>query len=114
MKRSTYQLISHLSVTEFLVVLSLFIALCGIQLTAKLAAFDAVHFFVAALFTAPLYGLRRWVYKRRPQPPSTFIILLLALATTTLALLEAHSPLKTINTLCFTLLMVAAITPPTR
>ena len=111
-KHQPIQSVSNLSVTELLVILSLFIALCGIQLTAKLATFDVVHFFVAALFSAPLYGLRRCVYKRRPQPPSRFVLLLLALAITTLTLLQAHSPLESVNTLCFALLMVATIAPP--
>lgn len=117
MKCSKYQhcnAVSNCSFTELLVVLSLFIAMCGIQLTHELDAFNAVHFIVAALFTMPLYLLRWWVYKKRPQPPSTFIVIALTLAIAILVLIEARTPLSLINTLCFALLMMATITPPHR
>ncbi|HHY0497228.1 hypothetical protein JL857_20700 [Vibrio parahaemolyticus] len=115
MKCSKYQhcnAVSNGSFTELLVVLSLFIAMCGIQLTHELDAFNVVHFIVAALFTIPLYLLRWRVYKKRPQPPSIFIVIALALAIAMLVLIEARTPLSLINTLCFALLMMATITPP--
>lgn len=115
MKRLKYQQFntaSNFSFIEPLVVLSLFIAMCGIQLTDELDAFNAIHFIVAALFTMPLYLLRWWVYKKRPQPPSTFTVILLAFAIAMLVLIEVRTFLGVINTLCFTLLMMATIMPP--
>lgn len=117
MKRSKHQyhhIISTLSFIEFLVALSLFIAVCGIQLTNELAAFDTVHFVVAVLVSIPLYLFRRWTHKRQPEPSTRATALLLTLAISLLALIEAHTPLKIINTLCFALLMFAVVTPPNK
>ncbi|MFA0108137.1 hypothetical protein AB4441_24505, partial [Vibrio splendidus] len=76
-KYQPFNTVSNLSFIDLLVALSLFIAICGIQLTNELETFNVVHFIVAALFTIPLYLLRWWVYKKRPQPPSTFTVILL-------------------------------------
>ncbi|HBB9944285.1 hypothetical protein JHS95_23575 [Vibrio parahaemolyticus] len=113
-KHPYHNIISNISFIEFLVALSLFIAVCGIQLTNELAAFEAVHFVVAGLFSIPLYLFRRWAYKRQPQPSTMLTTLLLTIAISLLFLIEAHTPLKMINTLCFALLMFAVVTPPNK
>ncbi|MGR5096845.1 hypothetical protein [Vibrio mediterranei] len=111
-KHQYHPILSPIFFIELLVALSLFLAVCGIQLTHKLGAFEAVHLMVAALLSMPLYLFRLWLYKRQPGPPTVGITLLLGLAIALLALIEAHTALKTINTLCFALLMVALVVPP--
>lgn len=66
-KHQYHPILSPIFFIELLVALSLFLAVCGIQLTHDLDAFEAVHLMVAALFSIPLYLFRLWLYKRQPQ-----------------------------------------------